>query len=380
MTAFKHVAARTTPIRLLRGYAVLMGAVLRVVLDQIASVVDADQAGAARDLARGLVETAPTDCTVEAIVPSGASVDLDGIAEVRTLGLGRRELAASWQLGIAPGVGGGLIHAPSLMAPLVKHDRVHDQDQTAVTVWDLSAWESPQTLSKSAVAWQRGMLRRAAKHADAVVVPTHAMAERIAEFAKLGDRVRVIAGAPPTGFVVPEDAADRRVELSLPSRYVVLSGLVDELEDAFRAAASADVDVVVLDAPDGAEPRLAEAASAAGLPERRAHIRGVLSSEDRAAVLGAAAAFVAASIRTTWPWRAMEALALGVPIVAADSGTHRDVIAEGGALVSAGDLADALADAVGSGERRLRVLAGDRAKAFSWASSAERVWHLHADL
>lgn len=380
MTAFKHVAARTTSIRLLRGYAVLMGAVLRVVLDQIASVVDADQAGAARDLARGLVETAPTDCTVEAIVPSGASVDLDGIAEVRTLGLGRRELAASWQLGIAPGVGGGLIHAPSLMAPLVKHDRVHDQDQTAVTVWDLSAWESPQTLSKSAVAWQRGMLRRAAKHADAVVVPTHAMAERIAEFAKLGDRVRVIAGAPPTGFVVPEDAADRRVELSLPSRYVVLSGLVDELEDAFRAAASADVDVVVLDAPDGAEPRLAEAASAAGLPERRAHIRGVLPSEDRAAVLGAAAAFVAASTRTTWPWRAMEALALGVPIVAADSGTHRDVIAEGGALVPAGDLVDALADAVGSGERRLRVLAGDRAKAFSWASSAERVWHLHADL
>jgi glycosyltransferase involved in cell wall biosynthesis len=326
------------------------------------------------------VETAPRECTVEAIVPSGASIDIDGVASVRSLGLRRRELAASWQLGLVSGVGGGLIHAPSLMAPLVKHDRVHDHDQTVVTVWDLNAWEAPQALPKSTVAWQRGMLRRAAKHADAVVVPSHAMAARIGEFAKLGDRVRVIAGAPPTGFSVPADAAARRAELSLPSRYVVLSGTVDELEHGFRAAAAADIDVVVLDAVEGAEPGLAEAASAAGLPERRAHIRGTLSLEDRAAVLGAASAFVATSSRSAWPWRAMEALALGVPIVAADSGVHRDAIAEGGALVSLEDIPDAVEDAIGAGERRLRVLAGDRAKAFSWASSAERVWALHADL
>lgn len=357
-----------------------MGAQLRVVLDQIATVVDPDQAGAARDLAAGLVATAPTDCTVEAIVPAGAEVDIDGIAEVRTLGRGRRELTASWQLGITPGVGGGLIHAPTLMAPLVKHDRVHDDNQVAVTVWDLSAWEAPQTLTRSAVAWQRGMLRRAAKHADAVVVPTHSMAERIGDLAKLNGRVRVIAGAPPERFVVPVDAASRRGALSLPERYIVLSGSAEHLVEGFRAAAAADVDAVVLGAADGAEPRLAEAASAAGLPERRAHIRGVLPAEDRAAVLGAAAAFVAANTLSAWPWRAMEAMVLGVPIVAADSGLHRDVIAEGGVLVAPDEMPDAVTDAVGSGGDRLRVLAGDRARAFSWASSAERVWSLHADL
>lgn len=357
-----------------------MGAELRVVLDQIASVVDADEARAARDLVVGLIETAPTDCTVEAIVPSGASLDIDGVASVRPLGLRRRELAASWQLGIVPGVGGGLIHAPSLMAPLVKHDRVHDHDQTAVTVWNLSAWEAPSTLPKSTVAWQRGMLRRAAKHADAVVVPSHAMAERIGEIAKLGDRVRVIAGAPPTGFAIPADAASRRESLSLPLRYVLLSGSAEELEHGFRAAAAADVDAVVLDAAEGSEPGLADAAAAAGLSERRAHVRGTLSDEDRAAVLGGASAFVATSMRSAWPWRAMEALALSVPVVAADSGVHRDAIAEGGALVAPQEIPDALADAVGVGELRLRVLAGDRAKAFSWASSAERVWALHADL
>lgn len=357
-----------------------MGAQMRVVLDQIATVVDADQAGAARDLTAGLIQTAPTDCTVEAIVPSGAQVDIAGIAEVRTLGLARRELAASWQLGITPGVGGGLIHAPSLMAPLVKHDRVHDHDQVSVTVWDLHAWEAPQRLSRSSVAWQRGMLRRAVKHADAVVVPTHAMAQRLSEYAKVGDRVRVIAGAPPEGFGAPEDARARREALALSSEYVVISGSWQELEQGFRAAAAADVDAVVLDVAEGGEPRLTELASAAGLPERRAHIRGVLSVLDRAAALAGASAFVATSALSAWPWRAMEAMALGVPLVAVDSGVHRDVIAEGGALVTSDELPDAVVDAVGTGGARLRVLAGDRAKAFSWASSAERVWGLHADL
>jgi glycosyltransferase involved in cell wall biosynthesis len=357
-----------------------MGAQLRVVLDQITQVVDPDQAAAALDLTAGLIDTAPSGCTVEAIVPAGARADLVGLSGTRVLPLARRELAGSWQLGIVPGVGGGLIHAPTLMAPLVKHDRLHDDDQVAVTVWDLQAWEAPELLSKGAVAWQRGMLRRAARHADVVVVPAHAMAERIASFAKLGDRVRVISGAAPEGFAVPPDAVARRVALSLPENYVVLTGSAESLESGFRAAAAADVDAVVVDAADGAEPRLAEIASAVGMPERRAHIRGKLPPEDRAALLAGAAAYVATSALSVWPWRAMDAMSLSVPIIAVDSGVHRDVIAEGGALVSPTELSDALMDAVGQGAARLGVLAGDRARAFSWASSAERVWALHADL
>jgi hypothetical protein len=30
-----------------------------------------------------------------------------------------------------------MIHSPTSLAPLVKHDRVHDNDQTVVTMWDL---------------------------------------------------------------------------------------------------------------------------------------------------------------------------------------------------------------------------------------------------
>ncbi len=357
-----------------------MGARLRVVLDQLVHVVDQDQASAALDLAAGLVATAPSGCAVEAIVTAGAAVGVHGLADVRALGLPRRELAASWQLGIAPGVGGGLIHSATLMAPLVRHDRVHDNDQTTVTLWDLRAWEAADTLPKSAVSWQRAMLRRAVKHADAVVVPTHAIATRLSDIAKLGERIRVIPGAAPEGFVVPLDAAARRSALALPDRYVVLTGSPATLEDGFRAAIAAGADAVVLDAPEGSEPRLAELAASAGLPESRAHVRGMLSADDRAAVFAAAAAIVATDPGAAWPWRVVEAMTLGVPVVAVEGGTHRDVIADGGQIVAAADLADATADAVGAGARRWSVLGADRSRAFSWMSSAERVWGLHADL
>lgn len=357
-----------------------MGARLRVVLDQLAQVADPDLASAAAELTRGLIDTAPSGCEVEAIVPAGSDIELSGLADVRVLGLARRELAASWQLGIAPGVGGGLIHSASLMAPLVRHDRIHDNDQTTVTVWDLRAWEAPETLTKSMVAWNRGMLKRAVKHADAVVVPTHAFAGRLGELTKLGERIRVIPGAAPRGFVVPLDAVERRRALSVPGSYVVLTGAPASLESGFRAAIAADAHAVVVDAPEGAEPQIVDIAAAAGLPESHVHVRGSLPEEDRAALFAAASALVAGSAETAWPWRVVEAMTLGVPVIAAESGVHRDVVADGGAVVAPDEIPDAVADAVGAGARRMSVLAADRSRSFSWASSAERVWGLHAEL
>ena len=353
---------------------------LRVVLDQAAQVVDADQARAALALTVGLVHTAPRGCAVSVIVPSGAKPKIAGLHDVRTLSLGRRELLGAWQMGFTPGVGGGLVHAPSLMAPLVRHDRSHDQHQTTVTLWDLLAWDSPAVMSKQAVSWQKAMLKRAVKHADAVIVPSHSIASRLAEIAPLGDRIRVVSGAAPTGFHVPSDSVARRARLRLPRRYVVLTGDSESLGAGFRAAAHADVDAVVMDAADGTEPMLADVAAAAGLPEQRAHIRGVLGDDDRAATFGGAAAVVATSEAMAWPWRIVEAMHLRVPMLAVASGVHHDVIADGGLVVDAEELPDALKDALNSDMQRLRVLAADRARAFSWQSSAERVWALHAEL
>lgn len=369
-----------------------MTVTLRVMLDQIVAPTEPDLEMATRELTLGLIAGSPAGCEVEGIAPAAPAdreIDVAGLARVRRTAIARRELAAAMQLGVGTGIGGGLIHSPTLFAPLVKHDRVHDHDQTVVTIWDLDPWEAPGAWPKSTVAWHRAMLKRAVKHADAVVVPTHAMADRLADHAKLGERVRVIAGAAPQGFAVPTDEVGRRRSLDLPENFVLLergAAQSDALTVGFAAVARAGLDLplVVMGAGEGEEPAIVDVAAAAGIPERSLHMRGELSPEDRAAVFGGALVFLAPAQRAALPWRVLEAFALGVPVVAASSPVHDEVIVDGGMRVdgSADALAAALGEVLGSSAalRRLGVLSADRGRAFSWRESADRVWQLHAEL
>ncbi|MDQ1122983.1 glycosyltransferase [Microbacterium trichothecenolyticum] len=367
-----------------------MTVTLRVVLDQLVAPTSNDLAEASASLAQALVDTAPRGCDVAAIVPApGLSDDVGvtGLTSETRLSVRRRELAASWQLGVAPGIGKGLIHSPTALAPLVRHDRVNETHQIVVTLWDLRAWETPDELPTAETLGSRALLSRIAKHADAVIVPTHAMAERLGQVAKnkLVQKVRVIGGAPAAGLRVPTDAVGRLRALDLPPSFVAAAGgaaASDALGDAFAAivAAGWDGDVVVLDVPEGEEPAVADVAAAAGLAQSRVHARGFLDRWDRAAVLSHARAFVAACGRTDWPWRAVDALALGVPIAALDTPVHREVLADAAAFAVADELGDAVARALGDDADRLRVLAGDRAKGFAWEACADRVWALHAEL
>lgn len=370
-----------------------MTALLRVVLDQIVAPTDADCARAARELTRALVATAPTGCAVAGIVPhapdAAAAVEsaVPGVVELARAPLARRELAAAWQLGVPSSVSGGMIHSPTLMAPLVKHDRLHDHDQTVVTLWDLDAWDRPGELARGAVTWQKAMLKRAVKHADAVVVPGHAFAARVAEIAPLGDRVRVIAGAAAAGLTVPTDEVGRRRALDLPDGFLLLAGSSAPSADLSAALAAVaqsgtDLPIVVLDVPEGDEPAVVELAVAAGVAAERVHARGALEDSDRGAVYGGALAFLAPSRLHAFPWRVVDALALGVPVIAADTDTHREIVWDGGVLVASDGWVDALGALLSSSAdvERAGVLAADRGRAFSWLGAGERVWQLHADL
>jgi glycosyltransferase involved in cell wall biosynthesis len=370
-----------------------MPATLRVVLDRLVPGAESQAAEVSCQIARALVRTAPAGCEVAGILPAVPEGDVaevhakvPGLADITRAALPRRELLAAWQLGIAPGIGGGLIHSPTLVAPLVKHDRVHDNDQTVVTLWDLTAWENPASLGRAAVASQKAMLKRAVRHADAVVVPTHAHAERLADIAGLGSRIRVIAGAAPDGFIVPSDEVGRRRFLDLPAEYVLLSAAASGLDEGLEAIAHAvpSAAVVVMDVAEGGEAAIAERAAAAGIREAQLHPRGELDAADRAAVLAGATVFIAPDADTAFPWRLVEALTVGAPVVAADTGVHREVIVDGGVLAATG--AEGLAEglqrvaATDAERRRFAVLSADRGRAFSWSDHAGRVWQLHADL
>lgn len=363
---------------------------LRVVLDQLSTIVDPDIAEAEREIARALVATAPRGCEVEAIVPAGdedaAQAAVAGLSGVRKAALSRGRLAASWQIGVTAGVGGGLIHAPSPLAPLVRHDRVNENDQTVVTMWDLAAWEQPES-PRAAVLGQRSLLKRAEKYADAIIVPTHAMAERLGELATLSGRVRVIAGAAPTGFAEPSDAVGRRRTMRVPEGSVVLdaAGCDDVALSAGLCAVAAlheAAPVVLFGVPDARAPRVHELAAAAGLAAAGVHVLGAVDAADRAAVLASAIALLAPAAVSGFPWRVVEALALGIPVVATASPVNQEVLVDGGLHVPAEELGDALRMLADSEDTRARfsVRARDRSKAFSWRDHAERVWMLHAEL
>lgn len=359
-----------------------MTVTLRVVLDQLVAPSDPDLAMASGELARALIEATPAGCDVSAIAPGAAEAVTQSVPElvdVWTAGVSRSKLLAAWQLGMPVGAG-GMIHSPTLAAPLIRHDRVHDGDQTVVTIWDLEAWEDP-AMPRAHAAVLRGLLKRAAKFADAVVVPTHAHADALAERVRVKGRVQVIAGAPPAGFAVPTDHVGRRRALDVDDGFVVVVA-GDGLDEAFAGVVGGapDARVVVLDGPEADVDAIIDRAEAAGLPADRVVVRGGLDAPDRAAVLGAASVVIAPSRRTAFPWRVVEALAVGAPVVAADSPVHRELLVDAGLLVGLGDaFADAISEVRAGGER-WRVLAADRGRAFSWTGAAERTWALHADL
>ena len=126
-------------------------------------------------------------------------------------------------------------------------------------------------------------------------------------------------------------------------------------------------------------------AGVTAIPRRRQLWPAVAPSLLAGALLGGAVAMIEPSVRTAFPWRVLEALAVGVPIIAADTPSHRGVLADAGAFFEGTDAA-ALAAAIGevlattASAQRFAVLAADRGRAFHWQGTAERVWQLHAEL
>ncbi len=378
-----------------------MTTTLRVIVDQMVTPLPNGISRYAEELTRALVQTAPKGCAVEGIISAlpaekvtAVEQALPGLAALHRTTLPRRELSAAWQLGIVPSFGSGMIHSPSLLAPLHRHDREFDATQMVVTIHDTLPWTHPKSLTPTSVAWHKAMLKRAKKHADAVVVPTHAVAEQLAEIVDLGDRVRVISGAVASGLTLPGDADDRADRLGLPSEYILTVGSLDPrrgitaLINGLGGTGAPDLPLLVLGPETWGELSLAVVADEAGLPENRVRALGYLSDEDLAVVLDRASVFVYPSLQEGFGLPLVEAFSFGTPVVHSDDPALLEVAGGAGIAVERGKkgygerLADAVSSVLTDTERagHLRIVGQDRARAFSWRDSAERVWALHADL
>jgi glycosyltransferase involved in cell wall biosynthesis len=378
---------------------------LRVVLDQMIAPVPGGIGRYAEELTRALIAAAPADCNVEGIVSSSSAehyarveASLPGLAGLHKTTLPRRELAKAWQLGLANSSGSGMIHAPSLLAPLRRHSIVNDGTQVTVTIHDVLAWTHPEALTPATVAWTKVMVKRARKHADAIVVPSHAVAHQLADIVDLGDRVRVIGGGVGSGLRLPSNSSATEIiaeRLSLPTDYIVAVGTLEPrkaitaLITGLGLPGAPDLPLIVLGPNAWGELDLASVADEAGLPWGRVRALNGLTDEELAVVISRAAVFVYPSLEEGFAGPMIQAFHLGTPVVHSDAPALVEAAGDAGLVVEREDasgyperlaaaVTQVLADAVLA--NRLSIFGSDRGRAFSWRDSAERVWLLHADL
>jgi glycosyltransferase involved in cell wall biosynthesis len=374
---------------------------LNLILDDMLAGAPGGAPRYAEELAAALLTYAPANCFVEGIVASSTEEQyqliadrLPGLSGLFKSALVRRDLTTAWQHGFTP-VPSGMLHSPSLLAPLRNHDRVHERgNQIVVTIHEAIAWTHPEFLTPREVSWTKAMATRAVKYADAVVVPTHAVADELDEILGFGDRTRVIGGAVSAKVAHPGDSDARARRLELPDRYLLTigdSGLhhgIGYLLDALARSTARELPLVVVGAERDAGA-LAAAVTEAGLDTGRVIALGQLDDEDYGAVLSLATAFVYPGLSNGFGTPMLEAMTLGTPVIHAATPSLVEVAGDAGVSVPCDDLeaypgllAEAIDRVSEDGELRktLSILGEDRGHVFTWRAVGEGVWQLHADL
>lgn len=349
---------------------------LTVLAEQLLAPVPGGTGRYTAELLCALGQTAPDGWTVASAVARHADVEparADGVRGPRVLPLPPRALAAAWQVGLPLWPGGDAVHAPTPLAP----PRAPRDRTLSVTVHDTVPWTHPQTLTARGARWHRTMVARAARRADALVVPTAAVAEGLAGFVEARTPVHVVAhGVSPLPEGVPVD---------LPERYVLAVGTLEPrkgIDVLVAAMASVDAPLLLAGRPGwgGVDP--VALAREHGLTESRVRVLGTLTDAELATVLCGASVLAAPSLAEGFGLPVLEAMAAGVPVVHSDVPALVEVAGGAGRVVPRGDadaLAGALRDVLGSGALSARMTdAGrDRATEFSWRRAAEAVWALH---
>ena len=360
-----------------------------VVLEQCLAPVPGGTGRYSAEIAEALAATAGPDDSVggwTAWHRATQDARVPGVDGPHRLPLPRRGLVTAWERVALPRPRGvDVVHAPTLLAPLGGGARV------VVTVHDAVPWTHPETLTPRGVAWHRRMAERVAARADAIVVPTRAVADALADHLVLR-RVEVIGEGVSADLALPADAADRARRLGLPDGGYLLSLATLEprkgLDVLIRALARTErpaPPLLLVGQPGwgGVDP--AELAGQEGLPPDRVRALGRLSDADLAVVLARATVLVMPSRAEGFGLPVLEAMAAGTPVVCSADPALVEVGGDAVRSAPVGD-ADALAAVLGtvladSGLRTAMAARGRlRAAGWTWARAAEQLWALYRDL
>lgn len=228
---------------------------------------------------------------------------------------------------------------------------------------------------RPATAQLRAMERAQTVGSAAIYAPSKAIAMRVGHDWDLnGDQIPVMPNSIDVAAV--RRHAHRTPTTPLPARFVAFIGRLerrkglDQLGPAVAAALAAHPDLHVVlvgrDPGDEGGAVLARFLAATSAVHARVHLVGELARDEALAVVARAELVLLPSLWESFGYVCVEALALGRPVIAADTGGFAEIIRHGidGWLVPPGD-ADALA-------RELLVRLADPESARKAASEGRR--------
>ncbi|TDV36836.1 glycosyltransferase involved in cell wall biosynthesis [Actinophytocola oryzae] len=358
--------------------------------EQLLAAVPGGTGRYTRELLAAMAAAVPPGWTVAGVTATHRDLQpavVPDVAGPRALPMPRRVLTGLWEKGVHFWPGGDAVHAPTPLAPPApKRGRC-----LVVTVHDTVPFTHPETLTRRGAAWHQSVIRRATGHANAVVVPTAAVAEELAQHAPGPAPVAVVPHGVPDIFrlpVDPNEAALRTGRLRLPETYVLAVGTVeprkglDVLVRAMARPQAPDLPLVVVGPRGWGQVDLTELAAEYGFPAERLHVLGRIDDDNLSAVLRRAAVLAVPSRAEGFGLPVLEAMAVGTPVVHSDVPALVEVAGGTGLIVPRGDadtLAYALLEVVSEPTSTAeRVAQGRlRAEAFTWEHAATELWRLH---
>lgn len=248
---------------------------------------------------------------------------------------------------------------------------------SVVTVHDLQAWHHPQFFSRAKLTYLRVMTAQSLRRAARVTTPSDfTRRDLLARTSVPAERVVVVPprlAAPPTPPGEPSRLTDGRPWFLYPAAtYPHKNHLM--LVEAFAQAARRLPDhVLVLTGATGAGAWGSARGTADALSRRvdelglagRVLRPGYLPGDAYLGLLGGATALVFPSLFEGYGLPVAEAMAVGVPVLAADATALRDVVGAGGLLLdpaSPGPWAEAMVAVATSPTEQARLGTAARAR------------------